>query len=212
MKPMIPPPQTAPVEELQVCITDCTVKMGNIPSVSLIPVIDCPPTAPCRDLCYGRIAWRLRPTVRAAWTRNSVFAHQDPQRYFQQVRGYLLHQEPEWFRWHVAGEIPNQAYLNEMIAIAKEFPKIRFLAFTKRHDLDYHLRPQNLAIVFSMWPGWGNPQDARRAGLPIAWLDNGQEPRIPQDAISCPGHCENCAMCWHLPRIGKDITFKFRKN
>ena len=55
-------------------ISECTTKMGDVPSVSLIPVLDCPPGVPCKDLCYDRIAWRL-----GMWLRLShIFSRRYP--------------------------------------------------------------------------------------------------------------------------------------
>jgi hypothetical protein len=53
-------------------------------------------------------------------------------------------------------------------------------------------------------PLWGNT----RKKLPRAWLYDPDcpDPRIPNDAIWCPGNCESCGMCWDLPNIGKDVV------
>lgn len=191
---------------MNTCISNGNSKLGAIPNISLIPGRDCG-DVPCKKECYALKAWKAYPSARKAWQGNSRNAHSNPAAYFDAVRTYLTKRQPRFFRWHVAGDFLSQDYLESVNTIASEFPAIRFLAFTKRHDLDFSNAPANLAIVFSMWPGWGNPQAARDLGLPIAWMDDGNESRIPTDAIECPGNCESCGMCWNLRKLGRDVTF-----
>lgn len=194
------------MKKRSICISNGNSKLGSIPNVSLIPGRDCG-DVPCKRECYALKAWRQYKDTRAAWTRNSRAAHSDPAEYFGQLRDYLNRKNPRWFRWHVAGDILSQSYLESMKSIASDFPKTRFLAFTKRHDLRYANLPSNLAIVFSFWPGWGTEEKVRETGLPIAWMQNGEESRVPTTAVECPGSCENCAMCWNLKAINRDVVF-----
>ena len=195
---------------MKITLTPTTHKMGAIPSVSLAPIATCPPTAPCRSTaaCYACRLTACRPTVRAAWMANAQVAQADPARFFAAVRGCIAAEQPPMFRWHVAGDIPSQRYLDAMKAIAKDFPATRFLAFTKAHALDFTNRPHNLAILASVWPGWGDIADLRRRRLPIAWLQDGTETRVPLTATRCAGHCEDCARCWHPAT--RDIVFAKR--
>lgn len=181
-------------------------KLGAIPNISLIPGRDCG-NVPCKRECYALKAWKAYPSAKKAWQGNSRSVHANPAGYFDAVRSFLARKAPRFFRWHVAGDILAQDYLESMKAIALEFPEIKFLAFTKRHDLEFSNIPHNLAIVFSMWPGWGDEAQARDLGLPIAWMQDGTEHRIPANALECPGNCESCGMCWNLRSIGRDVTF-----
>ena len=181
-------------------------KLGTIPNVSTCPGRDCG-DVPCRKKCYAHKALRQYKEVRNCWRRNSTNAKRNLDGFMEGVRDYLCDRSPKWFRWHVAGDIHSQLYLDEMIAIAREYPDTKFLCFTKRHDMTYRKLPSNLSIVFSMWPGWGDARKARNRGLPIAWMQDGKETRIPDDAIECPGHCDSCGMCWNLKKIGRDVYF-----
>jgi hypothetical protein len=144
----------------------------------------------------------MHPSVKKSWDSNLTLAKTDHKRYFGMVREYLDKWKPEFFRWHVSGDILNQRYLNNMVSIARNYPEIKFLTFTKMHQLRYTDLPDNLTIVFSAWPGMPVP-----SGLPIAWLQDGTETRVPDNALHCPGNCENCGMCWNLDRIGRDVVF-----
>jgi hypothetical protein len=62
----------------------------------------------------------------------------------------------------------------------------------------------NLAVIFSAWPGVRihNPHGHR-----IAWMQDGTEYRVPKDAVRCPGNCEECGICFRLPKLGRDVVF-----
>jgi len=188
-------------------ISNGNSKMGKIPSVSLPPIKACGKDVPCKSDCYALKAYRLYPTTRKAWDHNLECYNQNPDLYFASIGNWLVKHQPRFFRWHVAGDILDQFYLDKMRDIAKTFPKIKFLAFTKRIDLTYHFLPDNLSIVFSMWPGFG--KQLQHVAMPKAWLHDPAniDPRIPGDALECPGNCDNCGMCWHLKNLNKDVVF-----
>lgn len=178
-------------------------KVGNIPNVSLTPCTTCPADAPCRDKCYAMKAYRQYPNVRAAWNGNTEAARNHTAEYFAGIHDFIQKKKPSHFRWHVAGDIENQKYLDGMIEVAKKNPETRFLAFTKMHELDYTNKPENLEVVASLWSGWGKKHET----LPVAWMQDGKEDRVPESAVKCPGSCEGCKACWNLSRLHKDVVF-----
>jgi hypothetical protein len=187
-------------------------KLGKIPNVSLIPIKDCKNCKFCSKDCYALKSWKMYPNARKAWTENSKLAHTNITMYFNNIIAFILKDKPKYFRWHVAGDILNQIYLNRMILIAHCFPKTRFLCFTKRFDLDYQNYgfsypniPNNLAIFFSMWSGMKKPKKIK--GINFTWCQDGTEKRIPKNAIYCQGNCSNCKTCWHLKDANVDVVF-----
>lgn len=193
---------------MKISISDKNSKMGRIPSISLTPGESCPAGVPCLSQgCYALKAYKQYPATRAAYDRNLAIYRQDPDDYFSQVLAWLDKARPDYFRWHVAGDIPDGGYIYGMDRIAVALPGTRFLAFTKRYNW-FCGRPgpaPNLTIVWSAWPGLDMPKNRP---FPVAWMDNGQDGRIPADALPCPGNCENCGMCWSLPELGRDVVFK----
>lgn len=181
-------------------------KLGAFPNLSLCPGTDCG-NVPCKQQCYAMKAFRQYKDVRECWQRNSNAARTDLVGFMADVRAYLTANRPRFFRWHVAGDIPTLKYWVHMKRIARLFPDVRFLCFTKRANLGMRCKPDNLTVVFSMWPGWGDEKRIRRKGLPIAWMQDGTEDRIPDDALECPGGCDECGMCWQLPTLGRDVYF-----
>lgn len=182
-------------------------KLGvTIPSVSMIPVKDCGNCDYCRELCYALKAWRMYKETRAAWTANSRAFREDPYSAVMTVYRWLARKRklPRFFRIHVAADFLNQDHVDAWAMLAREFPTVKFLAFTKMHHLDFSACPENLQIVHSMWPGMPDtaPKNARRA-----WVQDGTETRIPADAIECAGKCDDCGMCWSLKAVGHDVWF-----
>ncbi len=192
----------------QISISKGNTKMGRIPSVSTTPCRTCVADAPCRRECYAMKAFRMYPGTRAAYRRNERLARTDRDAFFAQVDAYLTLHSPPWFRWHVSGDILDLDYLRRMLALARAHPRTRFLAFTKNYACCNRVRvlPTNFSLVYSAWPGYPmrNP-----LGRPVAWMRPrvGAEPRIPTDALECPGNCETCAACWGLAQRGIDVVF-----
>lgn len=187
-------------------ISDGNSKLGNIPNVSMVPGKDCGNCSYCAKGCYAMKAYRMYKATKAAWESNSDLARNRRQEFFEGIIEFLEKKRPEFFRWHVAGDILDQAYLDDMIWVAKVIPDTKYLAFTKMHHLDFSMLPGNLVVVASMWPGM--PEHPNVAKLHKAWMQDGTETRVPETAIPCPGICESCGMCWALPKIGRDVVFK----
>ncbi len=194
----------------RVCVSPGNRKLGQIMNVSLTPILCCPKRVPCaRDGCYALKAYRLYPGTRKAWTRNARIARTDPKSYFSQIATIIADNRPRHFRWHVAGDILSVNYLHQMCKIAEHNPQSQFLAFSKAFDVVNRYEkgrelPHNLVIIFSAWPEMRMPNPHRH---PIAWMQDGREHRVPENAIRCPGNCESCGMCFELPRLKSDVVF-----
>jgi hypothetical protein len=182
-------------------------KIGNTGNVSLTPCASCPNDAPCKSTCYALKSYRMYKQVKSAWDSNLHYARNNRQGYFKQIGSYLTKKQPSFFRWHVAGDILDQDYLDNLVRLAKLSPNTKHLCFTKRYSLNFAAakKVSNLSIVFSMWTNYGNT----RKNMPRAWMLDPKDPdtRIPKDAIPCPGSCESCGMCWSLKQIGRDVVF-----
>ena len=120
---------------LRVSVSPGNVKTGAIPSVSLLPGVTCP--AACKETCgVACYAWKialLRSNVMRSCARNTALATLLPSVYWKQVKdaAYMS----RWFRFHVAGDIPNARYFERMIETVKECPGTTFLCFTKRYSV-----------------------------------------------------------------------------
>lgn len=184
-----------------VTIADGNSKLGpKLPNISLPPIKSCGNCEHCKNICYAIKAWKMYKEVRNAWQENMDFAVSDRVDFFSAINLYLSKKQPRFFRWHASGDILDQKYLTGMKWIAQQHPNTKFLVFTKMHHLNFRKLPANLKIVLSIVPGMN--RTLKR--LPKAWLQDGNETRIPKTAIECPGSCENCMQCWNLDR---DVYF-----
>ena len=186
-------------------------KLGGIMNVSIQPVQCCPKGIPCSEGgCYALKSLRLYPSTRKAWAKNARIARTNPKSYFSQIANSIADRRPRHFRWHVAGDILNVDYLRQMCRIAAQHPRTEFLVFTKAFNIvngyeNTGALPDNLAVIFSAWPGLriDNPHVHR-----IAWMQDGTEQRVPEDAVECPGSCGSCRICFRLPKLRRDVVFQ----
>lgn len=185
-------------------------KMGEIPSVSLPPVVTCAKGCKCAKKCYAAKLCRIYPSVKSAYDRNLEILNSDWDSYWLQVRAAAC--VSRFFRFHVSGDILNAQYLDEMISTAKALPNTDFLAFTKQYHLvnEYVSNvgsiPENLHILFSEWPGMEMPNPHN---FPVAHvIFKGEQPQ--KNWNICPGNCATCAVggcnCWAL-KNGEHIAF-----
>ena len=105
-------------------------KMGQIPSVSLPPVVTCKNCSTCAKKCYAAKLCRIYKTVREAYDRNLEILKEDRDSYFFQVKAAAI--TSRYFRFHVSGDIIDADYLDRMVKLARELKGTEFLAFTKK--------------------------------------------------------------------------------
>lgn len=187
-------------------------KMGSIASVSLPAGITCRDDCACREKCYAMKLERLRPAVRNAYRSNYELLRDDPTTYWREVEASVM--MSRFFRFHVSGDIPNEAYLYKMVRIAERNPHCQILCFTKKYGLvnQYIAEngglPENLHVILSGWKGLAmdNPNNLPEAH--VRYRDGTTTAR--QDAIPCGGNCTECAVtdggCWSLQR-GQQVVF-----
>lgn len=202
-------------------------KMGAIPSVSLPAGSTCPKNAPCYGKCYARRLERFRKTVHESYVQNYEILKSDPETYWREVEAAVMMNR--YFRFHVAGDIPDADYLEHMIGIAKRNPHCEILCFTKKYGIvnDYISGawleidrgpsalpsdvpiPPNLHLIFSAWRGFEmeNPWNLPEAH--VVYKDGTTTARA--NAIPCGGNCTNCAKtnggCWNL-KYGEQLTIR----
>lgn len=189
-------------------ISEGNSKMGNVPSFNLTPGRTCTAEA-CKTClkegCYAIKLYKLRPSVRKCYDRNTAAVLNDLEGFKASINSFLKTYKPRIFRIHSSGDFVTEDYFLAWLDIAKSNKDVVFLAFTKCYAMIKAHRneiPENMRIIFSAWPGM--PIE-RADGIPVAWVDDGKENRIPADALECSGKCEDCAACWITE---KDVYFR----
>lgn len=193
-------------------------KTGSIPGWALLPGVTCSGDS-CNHcfidgcyavknaLCHGYDI--EKNNCLRAWTENTVLVANHVDIFKEEMIKYLQKNKPAFFRIHTSGDFINTRYANVWFDIAVMFPGIKFLAFTKKWNIarsvPFYIL-ENFSLVLSGWTGVEIPEDLREH-YPCAWCNDGQETRIPNDALKCPGKCETCGLCWELKNIKKDTYF-----
>lgn len=189
---------------MHVSISSGNSKMGELHSVSLPPGETCRSNCECKIKCYARRICARRPNVREAYKRNYEIYRNDPELYWREVEASIM--MSRFFRFHVAGDIPDPKYLQRMTEIAERNPHCEILCFTKKYNMvnswisGNGYFPANLHIIMSAWRGltMNNPY-----GLPEAHVRyrDGTTTAAP-GAQKCGGNCTECAIsdggCWAM--------------
>lgn len=189
------------LNDCKLCISKGNRKIGKVMNVSLPPVISCANCSGCMWLCYDiKACLQYSNTVINARVKNWVVFKRNPEKYFSDIRKALKHRRTnKYFRWHVAGDIPNMDYLKEMVEIAKEFPEFVFWTYTKNYSLvnsyceqfGKNSIPENLSIMFSEWRGMKMDNPYNFPVFSVVFNDDENKPD-PRKNHYCPGNCDIC--------------------
>ena len=186
-------------------------KMGAVPSVSTLPFITCPGRChgTCSAVCYAAKIANMRSSVLKSYARNTALAMMKPDLYWAGIRYAMA--GSRYFRFHVSGDIMNDAYFAEMVKSAQENKHCSVLAFTKRYEIvnawiaENGELPENLHILFS---GWENLETINPYNLPET---NVYDDQPNEDWLLCGGNCFECGCrgvgCWQAKK-GDIIAFK----
>jgi hypothetical protein len=191
----------------EICANNNNRKLGKACISVPFPVTVCNPNAPCFQKCYAQHGCQGFANVQGAYYRNLRLYNNNADDFFEQ-----LHYKIKWsglpmVRFFDSGDYPDAEFLQRSVELAKQFPNVKFMAFTKKYHLvNEYLDnggklPDNYNIVFSAWDAlWEVPNPY---GLPVAYVKFKEErftPVIPKNAFHCPGRessCSMCGVCWN---------------
>lgn len=185
---------------LKIHISAGNMKLGAIMNISLPPVATCSNCGSCSKYCYAVRSYNRFTGTAAGWNENYRLFLTDPMRYFSEISAAVKLQR--FFRWHVSGDIVNGDYLRGMVQVARENPKVEFLAFTKAYQIvnasiDNGLTiPANLHLLFSAAPGVEMPNPYRIPECHISFADPAQNTYKggAEYVHHCTGNCTECAV------------------
>lgn len=198
---------------------------AKIWTCSLPPIKTCIPNPPCLSICYAHKSYRRYPNgARFAWEKNLSIYQDDPAWFFESISGEIdrAHFWPDMFRWFIGGDLPDREFLDGIEDLARSFPKIDFLMFTKRGEFlpAYGTFPENLAVLVSMFPGWSPAgEHAREYPRAFLWIEENPDHRIRDgvglghidEVFRCEWNCTECRRCWTLSP-GDVIVFPKHTN
>ena len=204
----------------EISISNHNSKTGSCCNNLAFPTCTCREDAPCKASgCYCMKGTQAMCKVVAAYVRNLMIYNNDHDDFWEQVKFKIKHNPLPLFRFFDAGDVPDYEFFCGMVELAKEFPNIRFMSFTKKYDIVNEWLatngdlPNNLNIIFSAWHiGWkvNNPY-----GMPVAYVDFKDQtlnPQFPKGITGCPNQsdktitCSMCQKCWN--KKVKAVVFK----
>ena len=196
-----------------VSISKGNVKMGVVPSVSLLPFLTCPGVCKdtCGKICYAAKIANLRNSVLTSYARNTALLMLKPDLYWTGVEYAIM--GSRFFRFHVSGDIPRADYFEKVVEISRKNAHCQILIFTKRYDIVNEWisqngdLPDNLHVLFS---GWEDLQPDNPHNLPETNIyDKKEEPKA--EWLLCGGNCFECGCrglgCWQAKK-GDVIAFQ----
>lgn len=201
------------LQDCKLCISRGNRKIGKVMNVSLPPVITCANCSGCMKLCYDIKACLQYPgTVINARVKNWIIYKRNSEKFFDDIRKALKYRRTnKFFRWHVAGDIPDMAYFQSMIDIAREFPDFVFWTYTKNYNLinkycdefGKDSIPVNLSIMFSEWRGMSMKNPYNFPVFSVVFNDDTEKPD-PKTNHYCPGNCDICLKAGKGCPFGED--------
>lgn len=166
------------------------------------------------SLCYSSVIEKRWTNVRKSWDNNYKLYLKSKDLRDSWITNFLFlldkavikTKNPNYFRWFPSGDIPSIDFLERMVTIANERPKIKFWAPTKQIDIvseyiAFKPLPKNLNIRVSSYMINQRPPNLA-LGLTTSTVSN----NLDNDYILCQatwkidgenkGECGDCKMCW----------------
>ena len=194
------------------CISKGNRKIGRVMNVSLAPVLTCANCSECKMLCYDIKAVLQYRNVVDARARNTALLLEDRDEYFRRIDDAISRRRlHKFFRWHVAGDIIDADYLDNMCTIAHNHPDFVFWTYTKNYAVvnEYCRRrggrvaiPENLSIMFSEWRGMPMVNPFGFPEFSVVFKDDAVKPA----GHYCPGNCDVCKAT-HRGCIAGETTY-----
>lgn len=175
----------------------------NLPTVRTCPFA----TEACKAFCYAAKAERQYPQVLPSRERHFEVSMQIDfvDRMIVEISKMNKSGKYKYFRIHESGDFYNQTYLNKWIEIAKAFPAIKFLAYTKSHPLDFSNKPDNMIIRYSI----DSTSKAIRTDMPLAIVQDPNNETTSKNGkqFDCKQgmKCHECRVCWN-----SNVTVNFQ--
>ena len=196
-------------KEKHVVISKGNIKLGQIQSVSLPPVVTCSSLACkfCGKKCYARKICKLRRTVKESYDNNLDILLNDKELFWREVNAAVA--LTTYFRFFVSGDIYDKDFLENMVLCARKNKHCNILCFTKKYSLvneylEHHRLPKNLNIVFSAWKGLEMPNPFNLPTAEVMYKDGTSTAEEGKKYIYCSGNCSECISekrsCWNLKK------------
>lgn len=223
---------------MKISVSAGTSKTGDIPSFNLPPIESCPNHATCASFkhkgkkwsCYAIRSFNQYPDVKRAWSRNFAMCLKSIAQVEWQLANHFRRSVVGYFRIHSSGDFYSKEYLDMWIRIARKFPEINFLAYTKMYGYFKDLvLPDNFTVFASFMPQITFDAALKVANyykLPLAYaygLNVEDVPDTNHKMITCPDQvvkakhpkidrltCAGCKLCWRWStKVPSNVHLRF---
>jgi len=201
-------------ENIKMCISKGNTKIGKVMNVSLPPIVSCANCSECKFLCYDIKACLQYPgTVIDARVRNWMILKKNRALYFSTIdKAISRRRANKYFRWHVAGDIIDIDYFDNMVDIARRHPDFIFWTYTKVYNVvntwidENGSLPENLHVMFSEWDGMPlvNPHNMPIFSCKLKTGNKNRSAESFETMYKCPGNCDICKACGRGCLAGED--------
>jgi len=183
-------------KDIDICISKGNQKIGKVMNISLMPIMTCGNCKECKYLCYDVKACIQYKNVIDARIRNTVLLEKDRKEYFDRIEKAIQKRKSnKYFRWHVAGDIIDLDYFENMVLIAKRHPDFIFWTYTKQYNIVNTFCekygkdeiPNNLKVMFSEWRGMAMINPFRFPEFRVVFKDE-----VKPIGFYCLGNCDKC--------------------
>jgi hypothetical protein len=153
--------------------------------------------------CYALRGRYVLPVVRKAMERRlKSLSHPS---WVEAITTLIRRSGDAYFRWHDSGDIQSLDHLENIIAVARKLPRVKFWLPTREYQTVEACRrmlgriPKNLCIRYSANLVDGSPPF--HYGLPVSTVSSDPD-KAPPGAHNCPAHrqgntCGSCRACWN---------------
>jgi len=165
----------------------------NIPAVKTCPM----KTSLCESACYAlKAEIQYKNVVPQARKHNLKLSQSDS---FVSLMIEIVNKykhKIKQVRIHESGDFYNQDYLDKWFMVAREFPSIKFHAYTKSFHLDFSGKPSNFVLIASF-----DKTTTDKAKLLYSIKKTSFDNTfsiVPKGADStCIQDCNKCSLCWN---------------
>ena len=157
-------------------------------------------TAHCDTYCYGKHGNYFFGSVKNRMDENYKCSKKSNfvKKMSEQLQE-LSQAGLKYVRLHATGDFYSDKYFEKWIALARKFPSIIFLAYTRNTDIDFSKAPDNLRLRFSSDPSTVKVNPTATSFAKVTYdLEHGQAQHMQKfegDSV-CQGKCKTCKFCF----------------
>lgn len=160
-----------------------------------LPVLTtCKPSPWCAEHCYAQHGSYQRFEATISKCHEFNFQESKKETFVKYICDQIEKSNIKYVRIHTAGDFYSNEYILKWTQIACEYPQTKFLAFTKRSDLENIKLLGTLSNVCV--------RESLDPSQPVGLISNVYKAYIQgtpgENGYICSGKCSECFKCWYL--------------